>query len=155
MTKIGIADTTFARVDMAKFAIKILKEALNESHIVRYTVPGVKDLPVACKKLFEEEKCDIIMALGMIGKEPIDKMCGHEASQGIIQTQLMTNKHILEVFVHLDEGKTEKEVYEIAINRVTKHSLNAVALLEGRVALQPYAGKGRRQGKDDVGEIKI
>ena len=155
MAKIGIADTTFARVDMARFAIKTLKENLDESLIVRYTVPGVKDIPVACKRLLEEEKCDIVMALGMVGKEPIDKTCSHEASQGIIQTQLMTNRHILEVFVHLDEGNTEKEVYDIAVNRVTKHALNVVALLTGRESLQHYAGKGRRQGREDVGEIKI
>ena len=35
----------------------------------RYTVPGVKDLPVACKKLLEENNCDICMALGMPGRQ--------------------------------------------------------------------------------------
>ncbi|MFC1704881.1 riboflavin synthase, partial [Nanoarchaeota archaeon] len=46
MTKtIGIADTTFAKVDMAKFAIKTIKDNQEGIKIVRYTVPGVKDLP--------------------------------------------------------------------------------------------------------------
>ena len=62
--KIGIADTTFARVDMAKFAIGIIKKNSN-AKIERYTVPGFKDLPVACKKLIEEDNCDIVIALGM------------------------------------------------------------------------------------------
>ena len=139
MTKIGIADTTFARVDMARFAIETLSKNMHEAEIIRYTVPGVKDLPVACKRLFDNERCDIVIALGMVGKEAIDKVCGHEASQGLMLTQLITNKHILEVFVHINEGKTEKEIYDIAKNRTMKHSLNAIELLRGREALQTYA----------------
>ena len=61
MKKIGIADTTFARVNMADFAIKVIKKSKHK--IERYTVPGIKDLPVACKTLFDEYKCDIVMAL--------------------------------------------------------------------------------------------
>ncbi len=152
--KIGIADTTFARVDMAKFAIDIIKQN-SDAEIVRYTVPGFKDLPVACKKLFEEDKCDIVMALGMAGKKPIDKQCAHEASLGLQMTQLMTNKHILEVFVHMDEAKTEKEIYKIAKNRAEKHALNARALLKGKTELTRYAGTGKRQGKEDEGHIKV
>ena len=37
--KIGITDTTFARVDMAEIAIKVIKEN-SDIEIVRYTVPG-------------------------------------------------------------------------------------------------------------------
>lgn len=154
MTKIGIADTTFARVDMAKFAIKAIKKN-SDAKIVRYTVPGFKDLPVACKKLIEEDKCDIVIALGMAGKMPIDKQCAHEAALGLQNVQLMTNKHILEVFVHMDEAKTEREIYNIAKNRAAKHALNALALLEGRTELTKYAGTGKRQGKEDDGPIRV
>ena len=152
--KIGIADTTFARVDMAKFAIDMIKKKSN-AKIERYTVPGFKDLPVACKKLIEEDKCDIVIALGMAGKMPIDKQCAHEAAMGLQQVQLMTNKHILEVFVHMDEAKTEREIYSIAKNRAEKHALNALALLKGWTELTKYAGMGRRQGKGDEGSIKV
>ena len=152
--KIGIADTTFARVDMAKFAIDAIKKN-SRAEIARYTVPGFKDLPVACKKLLEEEKCDIVIALGMAGKMPVDKQCAHEAALGLQAVQLMTNKHILEVFVHMDEAKKEKELYEIAGNRAAKHALNALALLKGKTELTKHAGMGRRQGKEDEGPIKI
>ena len=64
MKKIGIADTTFARVDMAAFAIGAIKKN-SDAEISRYTVPGFKDLPVACKKLIEEDKCGIVIALGI------------------------------------------------------------------------------------------
>jgi len=148
--KIGIADTTFARVDMAKFAIDEIKKSA-DAEIVRYTVPGFKDLPVACKKLIEEYKCRIVIALGMAGKMPIDKQCAHEASMGLQQAQLMTNTHIIEVFVHADEAKNDKELFEIAKNRASKHALNAIALLKGKTELAKYAGMGRRQGKDDEG----
>src|SRR3989338_9127884 len=129
--KIGIADTTFARVDMAKFVIEAIKSR-SDAELIRYTVPGFKDLPVACKKLIEEDKCSIVIALGMAGAKPIDKQCAHEASLGLQMVQLMTNTHILEVFVHMDEAKKEKEIYEIAKNRAAKHALNALALLKGR-----------------------
>ncbi len=150
---IGIADTTFARVDMAKFAVKTVKDNMAGVKIIRYTVPGVKDLPVACKKLLEENNCDLCMALGMPGPEPIDKQCAHEASTALINTQLQTNKHILEVFVHMDEAENDKELFKITKDRTTKHALNAVALLKGPEGLQKRAGTGRRQGHEDVGAI--
>ena len=153
MAIIGIADTTFARIDMASFAIAVIKKN-SDSKIERYTVPGFKDLPVACKKLIEEGKCDIVIALGMAGPKPIDKQCAHEASLGLQTAQLMANRHILEVFVHMDEAKTGKEIYSIAKNRAEKHALNALALLNGRTELTKYAGKGKRQGKEDEGPIK-
>lgn len=151
--KIGIADTTFARIDMARFAIdKIRKNS--DAKIIRYTVPGFKDLPVACKRLIDEDKCDIVMAFGMAGPMPIDKQCAHEASLGLQAVQLMTNKHILEIFVHMDEAENKSEIYQIAKNRAEKHALNALALLKGRTELTKYAGAGRRQGKEDEGPIK-
>lgn len=56
--KIGICDTTFARYDMASAAINEIKQHVGNVKIIRRTVPGVKDLPVACKKLIEEEGCE-------------------------------------------------------------------------------------------------
>ena len=153
MTKIGIADTTFARVNMASFAIDALKNS--KSNIERYTVPGFKDLPIACKKLIEEYKCNIVLAFGMAGPMPIDKQCAHEASLGLQQVQISTNTHVLEVFVYMDEAKSEKEIYEIAKNRAQKHALNALALLKGKTELTKFAGKGKRQGKDDEGSIEV
>ena len=150
--KVGIADTTFARVDMAKFAINVIKKN-SDAEIIRYTVPGFKDLPVACKRLIEEDKCDIVIALGMAGKKPIDKQCAHEAALGLQAVQLMANKHVLEIFVHMDEAKTEKEIYEIAKNRAEKHTLNVLALLKGKTDLTKFAGMGKRQGKEDEGPI--
>ncbi len=153
--KIGIADTMFSRVDMFKIVQKALDDSMEPGiKIERYTVPGVKDLPVACKKLLEEYNCDICIALGMPGDKPIDKTCAHEASQGLIQAQLLTNKHIIEVFVYLDEGKDEKELFEIVKNRAYDHTINAIALLKGKEKLSKKAGQGIRQGKANIGAIK-
>lgn len=144
----------FARVDMFSIAKKALEDSMEPGiTLERYTVPGVKDLPVACKKLLEEHNCDIAMALGMPGDKPIDKTCAHEASQGLIQTQLLTNKHIIEVFIHLDEGKDEKELKQITENRTYDHTLNTISLLKGKNTLSKKAGKGIRQGKGNVGGI--
>lgn len=154
MKKIGIADTTFARFDMAKAAIDELKSNGSGFKIVRYTVPGIKDLPVACKKLFEEEGCDVVMALGMPGAKPIDKQCAHEASLGIIQVQLMCNKHIIEVFVHEDEAKDEKELAWLAERRSREHAINVLNLLFKPERLVKQAGKGLREGFEDVGPLR-
>jgi riboflavin synthase len=154
MKRIGIADTTFARVDMGGFAIEELKSTGTGFKIERYTVPGVKDLPVACKKLFAERECDIVMAFGMPGKEPIDKVCAHEASQGLIQVQLATSKHIIEVFVHEDEAKSEKDLAWLAERRSREHAVNAYDLIFRPEKLTKNAGKGFRQGFEDAGPIQ-
>ncbi len=154
MKKIGIADTTFARFDMAKSAINELQSNATGFKILRYTVPGMKDLPVACKKLFEESECDIVLALGMPGAMPVDKQCAHEASMGLIQTQLLCNKHIIEVFVHEDEAKNEKELAWLTERRVREHALNVLDLLFKPESLTKNAGKGLRQGFEDAGVIR-
>lgn len=152
--RIGIADTTFSRVDMFSIAADTLLKTDKSIAIERYTVPGIKDLPVACKRLFDFYKCDIVMALGMVGPEPIDKQCGHEASLAIQQVQLMENKHVIEVFVHMDEARDDKDLLELAKNRTSKHAINAYQLIKGKTALSQFAGTGRRQGRSDAGPIK-
>ena len=59
MKRIGVVDTTFARFDMGGAAISELKNLGTGFKVERYTVPGIKDLPVACKKLIEEKECDL------------------------------------------------------------------------------------------------
>jgi len=152
--KIGIADTMFARVDMFKIAKKAIDDSMESISIERYTVPGVKDLPIACKRLLEEYNCDICLALGMPGDKPIDKTCTHEASTAIQQVQLLTNKHILEIFIHLDEEPNEKQLLEIVKNRTYDHTMNAISLLKNKTALSDKAGKGIRQGKQNIGGIE-
>ena len=153
MKKIGVADTTFARFDMGGAAINELKMLGTGFKIERYTVPGIKDLPVACKKLFAENQCDIVMALGMPGPKSIDKQCAHEASSGLIQVQLLTNKHIIEVFVHEDEAKDDKELKWLADRRAREHAENAYKLLFKPDLMIKKAGKGLREGFEDTGPI--
>lgn len=153
MKRIGVADTTFARVDMGGFAIDELKRTGTGFKVERYTVPGVKDLPVAAKRLLEERECDIVIALGMPGAQEIDKMCAHEASTGLIQVQLITNKHVIEVFVHEDEAKNEKELAWLAEKRSREHAANAYDLIFRPERLAKNAGRGLRQGFEDVGPV--
>ena len=151
--RIGVADTTFARVDMGRFAIDELKKHASVS-IERTTVPGIKDLPVACKKLIEERGCELVMALGMPGAAEKDRACAHEASQGIILAQLMTNRHIVEVFVHEDEAKDARELAWLAERRAREHAVNAVKLLAHPDSLTREAGTGQRQGFPDAGPAR-
>jgi len=151
--KIGIADTTFARVNMGAAAIDELKRHAT-LRIERYTVPGIKDLPVACKKLIEERGCDLVMALGMPGGKEKDKLCAHEASQGLQLAMLMTNKHIIEVFVHEDEAKDDRELAWLLEQRTREHAVNAVRLLLYPRELEREAGTGQRQGFPDAGPAR-
>jgi riboflavin synthase len=155
MKIIGIADTTFARFDMGKAVIDELHSNRTGFKIERYTVPGIKDLPVACKKLFDEKNCDIVIALGMPGAKPIDKQCAHEASTGLIRAQLMCNKHIIEVFVYEDEAKDEKELAWLAESRAREHAINALELIFKPENLIKKAGKGLREGFKDAGPLKM
>ncbi len=155
MKKIGIADTTFARYNMGKSVINELKSNKTGFNIIRYTVPGIKDLPVACKKLFEEHNCDIVMALGMPGAKPIDKQCAHEASTGLINVQLLCNKHILEVFVHEDEAENEDTLSWLADKRSREHANNCLKLLFNPKNLTCQAGKGLREGFKDAGPLRM
>ena len=151
--KVGVADTTFSRVNMGAIAIDELKKHASVA-IERVTVPGIKDLPVACKKLIEERSCDIVMALGMPGGKEKDRLCAHEASQGLITCQLMTNTHIIEVFVHEDEAKDENELAWLAGQRTREHAVNAVKLILHPKELEREAGTGRRQGFADAGPAR-
>jgi len=150
--KIGIVDTTFSRINMGKIAIDELKK-ISSIPYERYTVPGIKDLPVAAKKMIEEKNCDIVITLGWVGGTQKDMFSYIAVSVGLIMTQLLTNKHIIDVTVHEDEAKDEKELIRVAENRVREHIRNAVDLLTNPKKLQKLAGTGQRQGYPDVGPI--
>ena len=152
---VGVADTTFARVDMGHMAIDEIENTTTKVNIIRYTVPGMKDLPVACKILFDKYDCDICLALGMPGPEELDKACAHEASQGIITCQLMTGKHIIECFIHEDEAETPEELIKICDNRAREHAQNVLKLLFEKDWFVKNAGMGLRQGFPDAGPIKL
>jgi len=154
MRNIGIADTTFARYDMGASAVDELKGAGTGFKVIRCTVPGIKDLPVACKRLIEEQKCDIVIALGMPGPKDKDRMCAHEASQGLIHAQLLTNRHIIEVFVHEDEADDDRTLAFLADKRSREHARNAYDMIFHPERLAKNAGKGLREGFGDAGPIR-
>jgi len=150
---IGVVDTTFARVDMAKPAIEVIRENVPRAKIVRYTVPGIKDIPVAAKRVLEG--ADIAMTLGWVGASLVDKYSYLAMSVGLMLVQVLTGKHVIDVTVHEDEAGSEEELYRIAVNRAKEHALNLVTLLlKGGEGLTPYAGRGLRQGVPDVGPIR-
>ncbi len=152
MVKIGLVDTTFARYDMASAAKKKLKQMCNAG-FEHKTVPGIKDLPVAAMNLLDKD-CDIVMAFGMPGSEPIDKQCAHQASTGLIRAQLMKGKHIIEVFVYEDEAPSDKELAKLAEKRAKEHAENVFRLLFKSDELKKMAGTGQREGGPDAGPLR-
>jgi riboflavin synthase len=156
MDRIGVADTMFARYDMGAEAVDELESCPgygDHFEILRRTVPGFKDLGVACKKLIEEEGCSIVVALGMPGKAAVDQVCAHEASQGIMLAQILTNTHVLEVFVHENEEEDPARLEAVCIDRARKHARNAYWLLYEPEQLTRRAGQGIRQGYSDAGTL--
>ncbi len=153
MKKIGIADTTFARYDMYESVVDELSKTGTGYEIERYTVPGIKDLALASKKLINSG-CDIVIALGMPGPEPIDKQCADQASKALLYVEIETETHIIEVFVHEDEAEDEKELKELADNRAREHAVNAYELLFRPEKLEEKAGQGEREGYPDVGPLR-
>jgi len=151
--KIGVADTTFSRVNMGAIALDELRK-LSSTTVERVTVPGIKDLPVACKKLIDERGCGIVMALGMPGGQEKDRMCAHEASLGLISCQLITNTHIIEVFVHEDEAGGDRELAWLAEQRTREHARNVIMLAFTPEKMTREAGTGQRQGFPDAGPAR-
>jgi len=154
--RIGVVDTMFARYDMGAEAVDELEQCplyKERFEIRRRTVPGVKDLGVACKKLIEEEDCAIVVALGMPGRAAIDQVCAHEASQGIMLAQLLTNTHVLEVFVHENEEDDPARLAAVCVDRARKHARNAYWMLYEPEQLARRSGRGVRQGYEDLGPL--
>ena len=156
MDRIGVVDTMFARFDMGAEAVAELEACPgfgSTFEVVRRTVPGFKDLGVACKRIIEGEGCRIVVALGMPGKAEIDQVCAHEASQGLMQAQLMTSTHILEVFVHENEEDDPEALAKVCVDRARKHARNAYWMVFEPQQLTRRAGQGIRQGYGDAGPI--
>jgi len=148
---VGIADTTFSRIDMGKIAIDELKR-YSSLRYIRYTVPGIKDLPAAAKILFDRG-CSIVITLGWVGKTEKDKLSYLAMSIGKMLVEISVGRHVIDVTIHEDEAEDEKELYRIAENRVREHVRNAVDLLLNPKKLQRLAGTWQRQGYEDVGPI--
>ena len=158
MDRIGVVDTMFARYDMGAEALDELSQCPGHGTrftTIRRTVPGFKDLAVAAKKLIEEDGCRIVVALGMPGREKVDKVCAHEASTGIMTAQLMTNTPILEVFVHEDESEDPATLAVVFKNRSRDHARNAFLMLYEPEELTARAGQGIRQGFAHAGPLEL
>jgi len=156
MDRIGVVDTMFARYDMGAEALDELKQCPgfgSDFEVFYRTVPGFKDLAVECKRIIENEKCRIVVALGMPGKADIDQVCAHEASQGIMLAQLLTSTHVLEVFVHENEEEDPERLAAVCVDRARKHARNAYWMLYEPEQLTRRAGQGVRQGYGDAGPI--
>ena len=156
--RFGIVDTMFARYDMGAAALAELRDCPGYGETfetVSVTVPGFKDLAVAAKVLIEKQKCDIVIALGMAGKAPIDKQCASEAAQGIMLAQLLTSTPILEVFVYEDEADDQNVLTSVFEQRSRKHARNAYWMLFEPEQLRRRAGLGIRQGFEDAGPLNL
>lgn len=153
MKRIGVADTTFARVDMGKAAVAELRATGTGFRVERLTVPGIKDLPRASLELFGRG-CDLVIALGSPGPLPVDKSSAQVASTGLMEVQVKTGKPLLEVFVHADEAKDDRELAWLCESRAKAHARHAYEMLFFPERLSRRAGQGVRQGFSSEGPAR-
>jgi len=157
MKWIGVVDTMFARVDMGAIALAALRVKPDfgvRFDISRRTVPGIKDLAVAAKRMIQLDGCEIVLALGMVGAAELDRASAKQADTGIMMAQLMTSVPILGVMVHEVESQgDEARLLAICEARCSSHALNAHDMLFDPASLVARAGQGVRQGAADAGPI--
>lgn len=139
---------------MASAAIDELRKRGDGFAIERYTVPGIKDLAAGARILFDRG-CDLVLALGMVGRQPVDKDCALAADFGLQMVQAITGKHILGVMVHEDEAAEEAQLAWLFDQRTREHAANAVDLLLNPEAIRRRAGTGQREGFPDAGPLKV
>ncbi|MGI0053379.1 MAG: riboflavin synthase [Thermoplasmata archaeon] len=154
MKRIGIADTTFARVDLGRYATEAIRSLGTGFKILPMTVPGIKDLPVAVRRLFQEEGADLCLALGMPGRAEYDRTCAHEASLGLIYAGVLEAKPVLECFVFESEAETDRDLEALGRRRASEHAENAYRMLFRPRELARRAATGQRQGFPDAGAAR-
>ena len=157
MKWIGVVDTMFSRVDMGAIVLRTLRAKPDFGvgfDIVRRTVPGIKDLAVAAKRMIQLDGCEIVIALGMVGGAELDRVSAHEAGLGIMLAQVTTSTPILGVLVHDEEAPgDEAGLMAIFQDRCAGHALNAYDMIFDPASLVARAGQGVRQGQVDAGPI--
>jgi len=139
---------------MASAAIDELRKQGGGFVIDRYTVPGIKDLAAGARILFDRGS-DLVLALGMVGRQPVDKDCALAADFGLQFVQAELGKHILGVMVHEEEASTEADLAALFDRRRREHAVNAYDLLFRPEAIRARAGTGQREGYADAGPIKV
>ena len=154
MKRIGIVDTSFSRFDMSASAVDELRKQGGRFAIERYTVPGIKDLAAGAKILFDRG-ADLVLALGMVGRQPVDKDCALAADFGLQLVQVLEGRHVLGVMVHEEEAAGDAELAELFDRRTREHALNAYDLLFRPEAMTARAGTGQREGFVDAGPLKV
>jgi len=138
---------------MAAAAVDELRKQGGGFSIERYTVPGIKDLAAGATILFDRG-CDIVLALGMVGRQPVDKDCALASDFGLQLVQANVGKHVLGVMVHEDEATDEAQLAWLFDRRTREHAINACDLLFRPEAMRARAGTGQREGFEDAGPLK-
>lgn len=139
---------------MAFAAIDELRRQGTGYEVVRYTVPGIKDLAAGARILFGRG-CDLVIALGMVGRQTVDKDCALAADFGLQMVQAQLGKHVIGVMVHEEEADDEESLARLFDRRTREHAINAYDLLFRPERIQSRAGTGQREGYADAGPLSL
>ena len=108
----------------------LVRHGTDEGRITVYKVPGVFEIPYACKKTAEEGKFDAVIALGAVirGATPHFDFVAAEAAKGIAQVSLQTGVPV--VFGILTTDTIEQAVERAGTKSGNKGSDAAMTALE-------------------------
>ncbi|MGI0117721.1 riboflavin synthase [Zooshikella sp. RANM57] len=157
MKKIGIVDTAFSRVDMAKFAIQQIEQAKqicnSELTWLKATVPGHKEVAVEALRLLEQEQCDICIVFGWVGPKALDLTSAHEAAIALAMAKVQARKHVLECFIF--ESQHEQDaLFEAASQRAVAHAKSAISMITDDPAWVVHSSIGDREGEANASVLE-
>jgi riboflavin synthase len=139
---------------MASAAIDELHRQGGGFEVVRYTVPGIKDLAAGARILFDRG-CDLVIALGMVGRQTVDKDCALAADFGLQMVQAQLGRHVIGVMVHEEEADDDEGLARLFDRRTREHAVNAYDLLFRPERIRSRAGTGQREGYADAGPLTL
>ncbi len=153
MKKIGIVDTAYSRVDMAKVVCNFFRQNElkigNNIEIIRATVPGHKELAVGALSLFEKNDCDVCIVFGWVGPKESDLVSAHEAALAIAFGKVKVSRHILECFV-FESQHEETALKDIATNRAIAHMKSALSIVSDDSLSSIKSSIGDREGDENA-----
>jgi len=139
---------------MAASAVHELRKLGGGFKVERYTVPGIKDLAAGSRILFDRG-CDLVIAVGMVGQQTVDKDCALAADFGLQLVQAQVGRHVIGVMVHEEEAPDDEKLAWLFDRRTREHAVNAYDLLFRPGAIRARAGTGQREGYADAGPLRV
>ena len=108
----------------------LIESGISQASIFLYWVPGAFEIPVACARIFSENKADGIITLGAVirGETPHFEVVADRCSEGVMQVSLEYKKPV--IFGVLTTNTVEQAFNRAGLKYGNKGSEAASTLLQ-------------------------